>query len=92
MSDEHDEAVQAVAADIGCYLKRHPDAADTAEGIARWWLGGRYYENELQLVQEAIAVLVKRGLMQWQTLPGGAEIYRAGRTPVASDESGRRES
>jgi len=92
MSDEHDVAVQAVAADIRRYLQRHPDAADTAEGIARWWLGGRCRENELGRVQEAIAVLVKRGLMQRQTLPDGAEIYRAGRTPVASDESDRRES
>ena len=92
MSDEHDEPIQAVAADIVRYLQRHPDAADTAEGIARWWLGGRCYENELGRVREAIAVLVKRGLVQKQTLPDGAEIYRAGRPPVASDESGRRES
>jgi hypothetical protein len=92
MSDEPDEAVQPVAADIGRYLRHHPDAADTAEGIARWWLGGRCHENELRRVQQAIAVLVERGLMQKQTLPDGAEIYRAGRTPVASEESDGPES
>jgi hypothetical protein len=92
MSDEPDEVVQAVAADIGRYLQRYPNAADTVEGIARWWLGGRCHENELRRVQQAIAVLVERGLMQKQTLPDGAEIYRAGRTPVASEESGGPES
>jgi hypothetical protein len=92
MFDEHDDAVQAVATAIRRYLQRHPDAADTAEGIARWWLGGRCDEHELRRVQEAIAVLVKRGIMQRHTLPDGAEIYRAGRMPVAPDESGRRES
>jgi hypothetical protein len=79
MSDKPDQDVQAVAADILRYLRSHPDAADTAEGIARWWLGGRRYEDNLARVLEAMPALVAEGLVEKQTLPDGAEVYRAGR-------------
>lgn len=78
MSDKPDQDVQAVAADILRYLQQHPDAADTAEGIARWWLGGRRYEDNLARVQDAMPGLVQQGLVEKQTLPDGADVYRAG--------------
>ena len=80
MSDKPDQDVLAVAADILRYLQHHPEAADTAEGIARWWLGGRRYEDSLARVQEAMPALVERGLVEKQTLPDGADVYRAGRS------------
>lgn len=34
----HPPSTAAIAEAILGYLAQHPDAADTAEGIARWWL------------------------------------------------------
>lgn len=84
--------VQQVAEDVLRYLKRHPDAADTVEGIARWWLGGRGYENDLTVVQQAMKALVRRALVERQLLPDGTEIYRAGRACGGRQHSDRRES
>jgi hypothetical protein len=92
MSDKPEEGVQTVAADIVRYLRRHPGAADTAEGIARWWLGGRHYEETLTRVEHAIGLLVQQGLVEKQLLPDGAAIYRSGPGIDATRESKPRES
>jgi hypothetical protein len=35
-----------VAAELLAYLSRHPNAADTLEGIMNWWLPRQRYETE----------------------------------------------
>jgi hypothetical protein len=35
------DKVEAIASEIIEYLRSHPDAADTAEGITQWWLSNR---------------------------------------------------
>ncbi len=46
------------------YLWRHPNACDTAEGIARWWLLGAHTSPPLPLVMSALDHLVALGLLQ----------------------------
>ena len=87
MSDKPDDDVQAVAAHIVRYLRQHPGAADTAEGVARWWLGGSRCEETLAKVEEALAALVRREMVEKQTLPDGAEIYRVGPAIGGGQES-----
>jgi hypothetical protein len=48
------------------YLVAHPDAKDTVDGIARWWIAPpgddpERRESNLRTVQEAIDELVARG-------------------------------
>lgn len=70
-----DEAVQAAADRIERYLDAYPAAADTAEGIATWWLSG----VPEPVVQAALDDLVRRGVMKRETVTGGQPQYSRAR-------------
>ncbi|MEW5786636.1 MAG: hypothetical protein AB1899_02155 [Pseudomonadota bacterium] len=55
------QLVQTVEA-ILRYLDQHPDAADTLEGITRWWLPGDP-PVDLSTVEAALARLESQGLV-----------------------------
>jgi len=59
------------------YLNAHQDAADSAEGIARWWLPSMNVTASLPEVEAALEQLLTRGLVQKRTLADGRVIYRA---------------
>lgn len=52
-----------VAYEILSYLSEHPDAQDTLDGIAHWWLMERRIKYHISLVREALEELVGRGLI-----------------------------
>jgi len=58
---KHD--IERISGEIHQYLLKHPNAADTVEGIARWWLVRQRYQDAMFVVQEALEYLVKRGLV-----------------------------
>jgi hypothetical protein len=63
-----ESAVSQTALKILNYLVEHPQASDTAEGIAQWWLLERVIIEEEELVQRALNDLVKQGLIiAWQS-------------------------
>jgi hypothetical protein len=45
------------------YLQVHPDAKDTLEGIAQWWLLKEWTERKFQQIEASISQLVSRGLL-----------------------------
>ncbi len=47
-----------LAAEILAYLSQHPDARDTLEGIAQWWLLEQQIKRTLADVKETVAALV----------------------------------
>jgi hypothetical protein len=49
---------------ITCYLSAHPRAADTAEGIQRWWLAPHFGEVALEKVELALGKLESEGVVQ----------------------------
>lgn len=51
-----------VAEAILCYLDEHPDAADTAEGITKWWLPAKWDIDD-ETVRMALAHLMNEGLV-----------------------------
>lgn len=57
------------------YFASHPDAADSAQGIARWWLVGEGVEATADEVEAALGVLVQRGVVRAQRMPDGRLIY-----------------
>jgi hypothetical protein len=67
--------VAAVAAAIRRYLRDHPHAADTLEGIALWWLSGNAGNERLTNVQRAIEQLVNQGEVVRQIRRDGTVIY-----------------
>ena len=67
---------QLIAA-IESYLKERPDAADSAEGIASWWLVGSGLDASLVEVQEALESLERKGTVTTQVMLDGRLIYLA---------------
>jgi len=64
-----------VASAVLGYLRRHPDAADTLEGIVRWWLPQQRYETEKARIEQVLEALVADGALRCERLPGGASLY-----------------
>jgi DNA-binding IscR family transcriptional regulator len=52
-----------VAMSILAYLNENPEAQDSLEGILRWWLLDRMIEEQMALVESALARLVAAGLV-----------------------------
>ena len=48
---------------ILAYLKEHPQASDTIEGISQWWLPGVYHTKSLGEVRAALEHLVSTELI-----------------------------
>jgi hypothetical protein len=71
-----DAEVEGIARDLEQYVSLHPTAADTADGIARWWLD-RAELPPLSSVEAALEALVSRGLLSRASLPDGQAVYSA---------------
>jgi hypothetical protein len=70
-----DERVLTLARGIEHYLKQHPNAADSLEGIQHWWLfRHRYAEDTLQ-VERALERLIAEGVVVRRILPDGRAVY-----------------
>jgi hypothetical protein len=50
-----------ISKDILKYLFKHPDANDTLEGIAEWWLWNQKISYEMKRVEAAVNKLVQEG-------------------------------
>jgi hypothetical protein len=51
--------VHRAAISILSYLRAHPDAKDSVEGIARWWV-----HADRETVEKALQILVKEGAVE----------------------------
>lgn len=75
MNTHQDGLKEAVAAAIMAYLCAHPLAADSADGVLRWWIGGRCAGLSLEEVESALQLLVERDLLRRLRLMDGTELY-----------------
>lgn len=62
--------IQALVA----YLSAHPQASDTAEGMARWWL--RDDAIEVARLEQALELMEQGGLMERTTAGDGRVRWR----------------
>jgi hypothetical protein len=64
----------ALEAEVLAYLAQHPRAADTADGIRRFWLSdcGAY---ALEDVERVLDRLVRKGVVARRRLPDGGVLY-----------------
>lgn len=62
------------------FLKSNPQASDTAEGIARWWV-----HMPVAVVVQALDSLVKRGIVEKLERDDGV-IYRGNLSPESSPD------
>jgi hypothetical protein len=67
--------VEAVEVAITDHLRRHPLAADSAEGVARWWLGPAHAGVTVAQVERALNLLVARQKLRRLRLMDGTILY-----------------
>ncbi|MDZ7754049.1 MAG: hypothetical protein U5S82_21020 [Gammaproteobacteria bacterium] len=60
---EREERVRDVAREIEHYLESHPQAADSLEGIANWWISRQRLQTELEVVRAALEQLSQAGIV-----------------------------
>jgi hypothetical protein len=75
-----DAEVEGIARELEQYVSLHPTAADTPDGIARWWLD-RAEQPALSRVEAALEVLVARHVLARESLPDGRAVYSARHAP-----------
>lgn len=62
---------------IEAYLARHAHAADTEDGVARWWLPEMGVDASLAEARLALQLLAELGRVEGRPLPGGTLVWRA---------------
>ena len=75
MDTHQDGPKEAVAAAILDYLRAHPMAADSADGVQRWWIGSRRVGLGVEEVESALDLLVERNLLRRLRLMDGTVLY-----------------
>lgn len=60
---------------IDRYLANHPNASDTLDGIADWWIARQCYEEARLVAEDAVREALRRGLIVQTQGPEGATRY-----------------
>lgn len=63
------------AKEIFEHLEDRPEAGDTLEGIATWWLNSQIPGEPVELVRQAILRLKESGRVAERVVPGGQVLY-----------------
>ncbi|MBI3897245.1 MAG: hypothetical protein HY308_02995 [Gammaproteobacteria bacterium] len=76
MSVIEQSGVVEAAEVIQRYLDVRPNAAETVEGVAKWWLARQRYNESIELTQQALDYLEANGQVVKFQLAGGRVMYR----------------
>lgn len=71
--------VRQVADLIENYLDNHPNAADTAEGIAKWWLPLEGDVSDL-VIEQALNYLCSKSIVTRNNTSNGHTLYSGKKT------------
>lgn len=71
---KNDDKVTALVKDLCRYLRANPQACDTADGIARWWLDAG--PQDRPHLQRALDYLEREGLIENLSAADGRRRYR----------------
>lgn len=78
-SESHVEAIERLARAIVRYVNAHPDASDTIEGVARWWVASEAEHVTVDLLERALDMLTERRVLTVRVLPDGRQVFRRSR-------------
>jgi hypothetical protein len=70
-----DERERTLHDELLSYLREHPQAMDSLEGIVEWWLPRQRIRVEVERVARALAALTRAGVVE-QVLEGERLLYR----------------
>ena len=77
---QHAQLVIDLETEILDYLSRHPDAADDRDAIFQFWIVRERFLRGLAALDDALALLVSRGVLERIRLPGGRCVFRRRRS------------
>jgi hypothetical protein len=78
---------EPLVAALRCYLERNPEAADSLEGIRRWWLPSSLQSVPDAALQRALEAMVAAGAMQVRELPDDTRLYARSDTSARHAEN-----
>lgn len=84
MTDLFDPDVRIIADQIENYLNNHPNAADTSEGIAKWWLPPEMEASGF-IIDQALNYLCLKSRVKVNVSFNGSKIFSRKRS--SQDES-----
>lgn len=76
--NQYGEDVLGIAEEVKRYLAEHPNAADSIEGISKWWLARQNLNYPPEKVQAALDYLVEVGVMR-KSMGFGTQAVYAGK-------------
>ena len=76
------KSVNTIAEEIARYLREHPDAADSFEGIRQWWLPRVRFQEATADIEGALEELLERGIVVRQVMPDGKILYRRAESDI----------
>ncbi len=79
-ASRQDQEILDAATDIQEYLDKHPQSADTLEGVTNWWLPRQHWEKAMIIVSKALDHLVRIGIVEKLGKKDGRPVYRKRRT------------
>jgi hypothetical protein len=77
VSPRSNDTAEHVAAILRGYVASHPDAADTLDGIARWWFPAAVVP---EVMRSAVERLVAEGTLRRRESADGTVVYAAAGT------------
>ncbi|MBI1395869.1 MAG: hypothetical protein GC151_07800 [Betaproteobacteria bacterium] len=75
MPEDDPNGLDALAESILGYVRVHPQAADTVEGIRTWWLPARLADATPEAVLICVERLARERRLRRRVLSDGTEIY-----------------
>jgi hypothetical protein len=76
MKDPGKHSQPDLGSEIIGYLRTHPEAADTVDGILRWWLPAQRNTSAKDKLQQALLDLVQQGVIEEIVQGNGSRLYR----------------
>lgn len=73
---ELNESERRVAQILLEYMKKHPEATHTDEGITRWWILQQKLDEELETVKKILVYFTEIGLLDRTIQPDGNEYFK----------------
>ncbi len=74
-----EKKLSLTACEILAYLLANPEARDTLEGIAEWWLLERHIARQVRRIEAALDQLVGEGLLLRREAVDGRARYAVNR-------------
>lgn len=74
---------RAIEHEVLGYLAEHPNACDTVEGIAEWWLLHHSIQTRTRQVRSALANLVESGLVDERSTDSHPTYYQVNHDRMA---------